>query len=277
MDTLWTFVSQRWNAMVEILLLGAVVYFAWRHFRGTRGARVLVGVAVFLVGLTVLSRLLRLEVIGWLLGHSPMFFAVALVVIFQPELRRVFAELGSSGIFGGRRQSKEELDALCECVFELADKQCGALLALEREVGVRAYAESGVEIDCAFSGELVRTIFFPKTPLHDGGLILRDGRIVAAGCIFPVSQRESLDRSFGLRHRAGLGISEETDAVAIIVSEETGSVSLCHRGQIARGLGPAEFRGRLGRLLLGKGFLPEAGDGVHASPATRRDQDLDAA
>lgn len=251
MDALHQLPFRHWNDAIEILLISLVIYFAWRHFRGTRAARVLVGIVIFLVGLTLLSRVLGLEVISWLLARSPMFFAISLVIMFQPELRRAFAELGSQPLFAGGRQSKEELDALCECVFELADKQCGALIAIEREVGVRPYAESGVEIDCAFSSELVRTVFFPKTPLHDGGMILRDGRIVAAACIFPVSQRESLDRSLGLRHRAGLGISEETDAIAVIVSEETGGVSLCYKGRLDRNLSAPEFRRRLGRLLLG--------------------------
>ena len=278
MDTLPPFALRHWNAAVEILLMAAVIYFGWRHFRGTRGSRVLVGVTVFLVGLTLLAKLLRLEVTSWLLAHSPLFFAVSLVVIFQPELRRTFAGLGSGRLFGGARQRREELAELCECVFALADRQHGALIAIEREVGVRAQAESGVEIDCAFSTELMRTIFWPKTPLHDGGVVLRGGRIIAAACIFPVSQRESLDRSFGLRHRAGLGISEETDAVAIVVSEETGSVALCHRGQIARGLGPEEFRRRLERLLLGRRLLQGTGGGkVVAVPVTPRPEERDAA
>ncbi len=277
MDSLYLLALRHWNAAVEVLLIAAAIYFGWRHFRGTRGARVLVGVTVFLVGLTLLARLLRLEVLGWLLAHSPLFFAVSLVVIFQPELRRTFAELGSGRLFGGARQSREELDELCDCVFALADRQHGALIAIEREDGVRAQAESGVEIDCAFSAELVRTIFWPKTPLHDGGLVLRGGRIVAAACIFPVSQKESLDRSFGLRHRAGLGISEETDALAIVVSEETGSVALCHRGQIARGLGPEEFRRRLERLLLGKRLLVGPGGGKAASVPVTRPEERDAA
>ena len=272
MDTLPPFALRHWNAAVEILLMTAVIYFGWRHFRGTRGARVLVGVTVFLVGLTLLAKLLRLEVTSWLLAHSPLFFAVSLVVIFQPELRRTFAELGSGRLFGGARQSREELAELCECVFALADRQHGALIAIEREVGVRAQAESGVEIDCAFSTELMRTIFWPKTPLHDGGVVLRGGRIIAAACIFPVSQKESLDRSFGLRHRAGLGISEETDAVAIVVSEETGSVALCHRGQIVRGLGPEEFRRRLERLLIGRRLLHGTGGKVVAVPVTRPEE-----
>ena len=142
------------------------------------------------------------------------------------------------------------LDQLCDAVFELAHRHCGALLAIERDIGLRNYAESGVDLDAAFSSELLLTIFHPKTALHDGGVILRDSRIVAAACIFPVSQRESLDRSFGLRHRAGLGLSEETDALALVVSEETGSVSLCNGRTIRRGLTRAELRRLLGQALL---------------------------
>ncbi|MBV9127949.1 MAG: TIGR00159 family protein [Verrucomicrobia bacterium] len=247
-----------WNSAIEILILGVCIYYIWKYFRGTRGAKVLTGLIVFMVSLTLLSEWLHLEVIGWLLSRFSVFFAIGLVVIFQPELRRALADLGSRPLFFFSTKGDAELvDRLSECVFDLASRQCGALLAIERDIGIRNYAETGVDIDCAFSPELVCTIFFPKTPLHDGAMILReDGRIVAAGCIFPVSQRETLDRSFGLRHRAGLGICEETDAVAIVVSEETGSVSLCHGDKIERGLAPAEFRRNLARLL----GASEAGD-----------------
>ncbi len=251
MEPLIRFARTHWNSAIEILVLGACIYYIWKYFRGTRGAKVLTGLIVFLVGLTLLSEMLQLEVIGWLISRFSVFFAIGLVVIFQPELRRALADLGSRPLFFFPNKRESELvDQLSDCVFELASRQTGALIAIERDIGIRNYAETGVDIDCLFSPELVRTIFFPKTPLHDGAMILReDGRIVAAGCILPVSQRESLDRSFGLRHRAGLGICEETDAVAIVVSEETGSVSLCHKSHIERGLAPGEFRRRLARLL----------------------------
>ncbi len=126
----------------------------------------------------------------------------------------------------------------------------GALIAIERDTGIRSFAESGVNLDCEISQELLLTIFFPKTPLHDGGIIIRDDRIIAAACIFPVSQREDLDRTFGLRHRAGLGITEESDAIAIVVSEETGNISVCHRGKIERGFKPGNLEKRLAELLL---------------------------
>ena len=247
---LFQFIQQEWNSGIEILLLAVGIYYGYLYFRGTRGARVLTGLALFLVTLTLLSEALNLVVIRWLIGRYSVFLAVALVVIFQPELRRAFAELGSRSFFRTNKQDKRTLDRLCECAYELARMRHGALIAVERDIGLRSYAETGVDLDGAFSPELLLTIFHPKTALHDGGLILRDDRVIAAACIFPVSQRESLDRSYGLRHRAGLGLAEETDAAAIVVSEETGSVSLCLGNSIQRGLSAAELRRKLGQILL---------------------------
>ncbi len=264
-----------WNSLVEIGFLAAGIYSIYLYFRGTRAARVLTGLMLFLVSLTVLSEALDLVVIRWLIGRYSIFLAVALVVIFQPELRRVFAELGSRSFFAGGRKDDQTLDRLCDCVFELAGRHYGALLAIERDIGLRTYAESGVELDAAFSSELLLTIFHPKTALHDGGVILRDSRVVAAACIFPVSQRESLDRSFGLRHRAGLGLSEETDALALVVSEETGSVSLCNGRSIRRGLTRAELRRLLGQALLFENG-GEPAPAIAISPTPKKD-DLDAA
>jgi diadenylate cyclase len=140
----------------------------------------------------------------------------------------------------------------------LANKQFGALIAIERDTGIRVYEETGVTMDADFSVELMLTIFHPKAALHDGGVILRAGRIAAAACIFPVSQRETLDRSLGLRHRAGLGITEESDAVAVVVSEETGSISICHRRRIERGFTPEKFRQRISEILLHQNYEEDA-------------------
>ena len=257
-----------WNSLVEILFAAAGIYYTYTYFRGTRAARVLIGLVLFIASLTILSEALDLVVMRWLIGHYSIFLAVALVVMFQPELRRVFAELGSRSFFVGGKRDDQTLDRLCDCVFELAGRHYGALIALERDIGLRTYAETGVELDAAFSGELLLTIFFPKTALHDGGVIVRDGRIVAAACIFPVSQRESLERSFGLRHRAGLGLSEETDALALVVSEETGSVSLCNGRSIRRGLTRVELRRLLGQALLFESGAPPTETAEKTSPAT---------
>src|SRR5215470_14025123 len=239
-----------WNAAIEILLLAIAIYYGYLYFRGTRGAKVLTGLAILFITLTLVSQILNLTVISWLLRSLTAFLAIALVVIFQPELRRALAELGSSQFFSSTTQKKETIDILTEAVFELSNKQIGALIAIERDTAIRSFAESGVNIDCEMSQELLLTIFFPKTPLHDGGVIVRNDRIVAAACIFPVSQREDLDRTLGLRHRAGLGITEESDAVAIVVSEETGQISICYRGKIERGFKPGQFEQRLSKLLM---------------------------
>lgn len=251
MDLITTFIRNNWNAGIEILLLTVAIYYAYLYFRGTRGARILTGVAIVFIVLTLVSQLLNLTVISWLLRSLSAFIAIALVVIFQPELRRVMTELGSGRLFfASATQKKETIDIITETVFELSNRQVGALIAIERDTGIRSFAESGVNLDSEISQELLLTIFYPKTPLHDGGVIIREERIQAAACVFPVSQREDLDRTFGLRHRAGLGISEESDAVAIVVSEETGHISICYRGRIERGFKVGQFEKRLSELLL---------------------------
>jgi diadenylate cyclase len=249
-NPLLQFLSANWTAGIEILLLAVSIYYGYLYFRGTRGAKVFTGLAILFIFLTLVSQILNLTVISWLLRSLTAFIAVALVVIFQPELRRALAELGSNRFFSSVRQNRETIDIVADAVFELANKQLGALIAIERDTGIRSFAESGVNLDCEISQELLLTIFFPKTPLHDGGIIIRDDRIIAAACIFPVSQREDLDRTFGLRHRAGLGITEESDAIAIVVSEETGNISVCHRGKIERGFKPGNLEKRLAELLL---------------------------
>lgn len=247
---LFDFIEAKWRSGVEIGILWVVIYYSYLYFRGTRGARVLTGLLVLLLTFTLVSKLLELQVIYWLIRSFTAFLAIALVVIFQPELRRALAALGSQHIFSTVTQKRETIEVLAEAAFELSNRQLGALIALERESNVHAFAESGVTVDSDLSVELIVTIFHPKTPLHDGGLILRNDRILAAACIFPVSQRHDLDRNLGLRHRAGLGITEESDAIAIVVSEETGAVSICHRGRIERDFDPDDFKRRLGQLLL---------------------------
>ena len=268
-DAILEFLQNYWNAAIEIALLAMAIYYGYLYFRGTRGAKVLTGLAILFISLTLVSQILNLTVISWLLRSLTAFLAIALVVIFQPELRRALAELGSSQFFSSATQKKQTIDVITDAVFELASKQTGALLAIERDTAIRSFAESGVSIDCEISQELLLTIFFPKTPLHDGGVIIRNDRIIAAACIFPVSQREDLDRTLGLRHRAGLGITEESDAIAIVVSEETGNISICHRGKIERGFKPGQFEKRLSELLLrGNGQSEDNEDDTLPEPGT---------
>jgi len=240
----------KWRGLFEILLLSVGIYYGYLYFRGTRGAKVLTGLAIVFLTLTLISQLLNLTVIGWIIRSFSVFLAVALVVIFQPELRRGLAELGGHPIFSLTSEKRETVHDIAEAVTQLANKQFGALIAIERDTSIRVYEETGVELDAVFSVELMLALFQPRSALHDGGVVMRNGRVAAAACIFPVSQRETLDRSLGLRHRAGLGITEESDAIAVIVSEETGAISICHRRRIERNFSPETFRKRIGELLL---------------------------
>jgi diadenylate cyclase len=217
-------------------------------FPGTRGAKVLSGLAVVFLSVVMLTRVFELEVIGWLFTNLSAFLIFG--VIFQPELRRALAALGSHRIFVTDTQSREAVELIAETTFDLANRQLGALIAIERDTNIESFAETGVEVDCKLSPELVVSMFFPKTPLHDGAVIVRNDRIVSAGCMLPVSQRVDLDRTLGTRHRAAIGLTEESDAVVVVVSEETGIVSLCHRGMIERNYDPESFKQRLGELLL---------------------------
>ncbi len=241
---------EHWRDLLEIAILWVAIYNGWIFFRGSRGAKVLTGLAVLLVLIALFSELFELPEISWLFRNLVTFLAFALVVIFQPELRRALAALGSHRLLAGASQSRETVEILSSTTFELANRQLGALIAIEREIHLDTFAETGVHIDCELSPELAVSLFFPKTPLHDGGLLIRNGRILSAACVFPISQRVDLDRTLGTRHRAALGLTEESDAIVLVVSEETGIVSLCHRGLIERNFDPESLKQRLSQLLL---------------------------
>lgn len=243
--------KEHWRDAVEIAVLWVLVYQLYRIFRATRGARILVGLAVVIIVLTLASQLLELRVIEWMVKSAAAILAFALLIIFQPELRNALARLGSSKLFSfATSQQKVFLETVGDSVMKLSKNRFGALFAIERSISLEEYEANGIVIDAQLSVELVASIFHPKTSLHDGGMILKNERVAAAGCIFPVSQKELSDRALGLRHRAGFGISEESDAVAIIVSEETGHVSIVTGGKLYRGLSEKEFRTKLEELFL---------------------------
>ncbi|MEM9080978.1 MAG: diadenylate cyclase CdaA [Verrucomicrobiota bacterium] len=247
----WNFVTDHWRDGVEILVLWVVIYQLYRAFKATRGARILVGLAIVLVGSALISGFLQLEVISWILRQAVFVLAFALLIIFQPEIRSALAKIGSSRFFsfeGGMRQ--EFLEHLGDAVVQLSKKRHGALFALERTLSLKEVIETGVKVEADLSTELVMSLFFPKSPLHDGGVVMVDERIAAAGCVFPVSQKEMQDRSLGLRHRAAVGITEETDVVAVVVSEETGSISIAAEGQLEKFKNEEGFRKRLAEIFL---------------------------
>lgn len=223
----------------EIGILAFLIYNALLFVGGTRAETILLGITIVMIVMGFMSRLLGLEVIDWMLKQTWTFLALTILIIFQPEIRRAFAQIGSQqSRLRLHRSTKEEMriiNTLAEATFFLADHRIGALVAVERDIGTRAFAETGTSINAPLTAKLLTTLFFPNTPLHDGGVIVRDGVIAAAGCIFPLTQSADLSKSLGTRHRAGVGITEETDAVAIIVSEESGSVSLAYKGRLIRG------------------------------------------
>jgi len=236
------------GGLLEILVLSFLFYYAILFFRGTRGAQVLLGFVTAVVVMLVLTRLFNLDTLNWLLQRLSVYLVIAFLVIFQPEIRRALAELGKQHVFAATQRERGVLDEIVQAVSRLAADKIGALIALEREIGTRAVQETGTRLDSTVTAELLATIFFPHTPLHDGGVIIEGDRIRAAGCIFPLSGRDI--GKIGTRHRAAVGISEETDAVVITVSEETGAISLAYKGRLIRGLDEGRLRRILSSVLL---------------------------
>ena len=238
------------RSLIEILILTTGIYYTWKLFRGTRGARVLAGFGVILATLSLLAVVLNLTVILRLLSFSPAVLITALVIIFQPELRRIFAEVGSRQLLGGHRQQTEVIELVIRTLEQMQQDGHGALIAFERKLTYEPARETGTILDAKVSDDLLATIFFPKTPLHDGGVIIVEDRIAVAAAIFPLTQTEGLQRNLGLRHRAALGLSDETDAVVVVLSEETGIISLAIGGELRRPLSTDELRVQLIAILL---------------------------
>ncbi len=264
MDETIQFIGRHWRQAIEVIILWLIIYNTYRYFRATRGARIFTALVALYIGMTLLSGWLDLTVIGWLLKYVSVFLAIALVVIFQPELRRALAELGSHRIFSSMNERTRRLfaDQLIEIVENLSRRRIGALIAIERGIDLKQYLETGTEMDCELTPALVYTIFHKGTPLHDGGMIVRmgDERIAGAGCVFPLIQRELSDQSIGLRHRAAMGITEESDAIALVVSEETGAISIAINGKLERDLEGEALRERLNELLSNQELEEEEDD-----------------
>jgi len=245
------FIINNYRPVIEVLILWAALYLLYIAFRSSRGANIFLGIGVTLLSLTLITGILDLRVVEWILSRIVALLAFGLIVIFQPELRSTFARIGSVSWFGSNSTTHDEFfEELIDTIDTLSKRRCGALIALERSVGLGDYIGTGVEVDAVFSKSLTECIFHPNTALHDGGVFISKNRIVAAGCLFPVSQRELLDRSIGLRHRAGIGLTEETDAISLIVSEETGKISICSNGKLSRSLSIKEFREELEKMLI---------------------------
>ncbi len=240
-----------WRAALEVFILSVVIYFILRFIRDNRGGRVLLGLVMLVLLLTLISQVFDLKAIHWLLEHFFAFIVLAILIIFQPELRGALAELGSQPLFFTRSNERALVDILVKSATALSTKKTGALIALEREVGLRDIFKEGAMIDAHLSQELLEQIFYPNSPLHDGGVVIQNDRMMSAACFFPLTQRTDLPKSVGTRHRAALGLSEETDAIVIIVSEESGNISVACMGKLHQHLSRDQFRALLTRLLVG--------------------------
>ncbi|MEA2708120.1 MAG: diadenylate cyclase [Phycisphaerales bacterium] len=239
---------------IELILIGAVVWWVITFLRGTRGARMLKGVAFVLISLYLIVRLVGTQFgltrIEFLYRQFLIFASVATVVVFQPELRRALMRLGETRLFRSwSSQVDDEIDALVEAAQFLSRRKIGALVAIERDVGLGGIAESGTRVGAELSAPLLETLFWPNSPLHDLGVIVSGGKIAYAGVQFPLAESGDLERELGSRHRAAVGMSQESDAVVLVVSEETGDVSIAERGQLIRKLTPEGLRGLLSELL----------------------------
>jgi diadenylate cyclase len=246
-----------WRTITEVVVLAVLFYYVLSFLRGSRGARILKGLGVvavvMLFGLLFLARHLEMHVIQTVVTGAVSVLGFALLVIFQPELRRALVRLGQSRVFHLLPHARRGVtNQIVEAVQAMSRERVGALVAIQRQVGLRSYAEGGVRLDAEVSAPLLRTIFHPDTPLHDGAVIIEADRILAAGCLFPLTENVEVGSGLGTRHRAAIGVTEESDSIAIVVSEETGTISFAVRGQITRDVEPNELR-----MFLRSLYTPE--------------------
>lgn len=256
------FSSLNWLSLLDILLVTLVIFALLALVRGTQAVVLLRGIIFLVVFVFLLTRFLELRAFTWLLRNTLPALIIAIPVIFAPEIRRALERLGRADVmwnFNPREADAQPvIDALATAAVRLSERRHGGLIVIERQVGLKNYADSGIALDSAVTVELLVQIFYPNTPLHDGAVILKGARIVAAACVMPLTSGENLpDRQMGLRHRAALGISEVSDAVAVIVSEETGTISVAHNGRMIQRLDAARLR-----HILAAFYRPRGGGGL---------------
>jgi len=226
--------------IVDILLVAAVVYAVLLLVRGTQAVQLLRGVILLALFIALIGSLAGLTAFNWLMRSSGQFLAVVIAIVLQPELRRALERLGRAGgvaLWSGRDVELDRVvNALVSACRRLSERRHGALIVLERDTGLQDYVDTGVELDALVADELLQTIFFPSTALHDGAVIIRGNRIVAAAAVLPLAESIVADGHLGTRHRAAVGITEQTDAIALVVSEETGTISMARNGRMVRHL-----------------------------------------
>jgi diadenylate cyclase len=240
-----------WWDLLDIAVVSVLIYEFLKLIRGTRAVQMAVG-SLLVIGLFYMSQLAPLQTLNWLIRNMLVYVAFAAVVIFQSDIRRALAHFGQAPFFRyfNRQEAADEtVEEVVVAATMLSQQKVGAIVAIEREIGLRNYVESGIPLDAALTYDLLVTIFRPGSPLHDGAVILQEGRIAAAACFLPLTVNPRLSRELGTRHRAAIGLTEESDAAAVVVSEETGIISIALNGEIERGLTPDDLRARLRALI----------------------------
>jgi diadenylate cyclase len=243
-----------WWDVADILIVSLLIYQALKLIRGTRAMQMAIG-SLFVLLLLYASQHVPLQTVNWLIRNLLTYGVIAVIVLFQSDIRRALSHLGSAPFFRWVARSEQVAETIEEIVTAtdlLAKADVGAIIVFEREIGLRNYVESGIPIDAVVSYDLLTTIFQQETPLHDGAVIISENRIAAAACFLPLTVNPKLERDLGTRHRAAIGLTEESDAIAIVISEERGEISLALQGRIERRLSPEDLRARLQTLILHK-------------------------
>ena len=249
-----------WWDLVDILVVSALIYEILKLIRGTRAVQMAVG-GGFLVALFYGSRWGHLETVNWLIRNMVGYLVFGVIVLFQSDIRRALAHLGRAPFFryfAKPESAEESIEELIVAASMLSAQRIGAIVAVERQIGLRNYIEGGIPLDAVLTYDLILSIFQPSSPLHDGAVIVQDDRVAAAACFLPLTVNPKLSKELGSRHRAAIGLTEENDSVAIVVSEETGSVSVVADGQIDRGLDADMLRERLRSLVLQRRQTPKS-------------------
>lgn len=261
-------------AVLDILLISLAIYWLLLLLRGTTAWTVLRGVSLLLVGAFLLARFFDLQVVNWMLENMVTGLVIGVIVVFQPEIRRVLDRLGRTGwqLALVRQDQEGTIDVAVRAAARLARQRYGALVVFERETGLQEVIDTGVELNAELSAELLGSIFMPNTPLHDGAAIVRGDQVVAAGCTLPLTD-SALQADLGMRHRAAVGMTEGTDAIVIVVSEERGTLGLAAQGRMRTNLDEAEVHARLRRMFaLGDGLRDSEPGVVSAGAEARPEQ-----
>jgi diadenylate cyclase len=236
-----------WWDLLDIAIVSIIIYEFLKLIRGTRAVQMAAG-SLLLVGLFYVSRLAPLQTVNWMVSNMLVYVAFAAIVIFQSDIRRALAHFGQAPFFRyfNRQEAADEtIEELVVAATMLSSQRVGAIIAVEREIGLRNYIESGIPVDATLTYDLIVTIFQPGSPLHDGAVIIQEGRVAAAACFLPLTVNPRVSRELGTRHRAAIGLTEENDAIAIVLSEERGQIALAMNGRIDRALTPDTLRERL--------------------------------